>query len=61
MDFTLENFDFKVGTLTTVAEIDQLLEEQAFKSKDLKLNEATASCNPTNGRFFHAFESDQHK
>lgn len=32
MDFTLENFNFKVDTLTTVAEIDQLLEEQALQS-----------------------------
>lgn len=40
MDFTLANFDFKVNTLTTVAEIDQLLEEQALQIKgfEVKLN-----------------------
>ena len=37
MDFTLENFDFKVNTLTTVAEIDQLLEEQALQIKGFEV------------------------
>jgi hypothetical protein len=37
MDFTLENFDFKVDTLTTVAEIDQLLEEQALQIKGFEV------------------------
>ena len=42
MDFTLENFDVKVNTLTTAAEIDQLLEEQALQLKgfELKLRKA---------------------
>ena len=42
MDFTLENFDFKVNTLTTVAEIDQLPEEQALQLKgfEVKLRKA---------------------
>lgn len=37
MDFTLVNFDFKVDTLTTVAEIDQLLEEQALQIKGFEV------------------------
>ena len=37
MDFTLENFNFKVDTLTTVAEIDQLLEEQAHQIKGFEV------------------------
>ncbi len=37
MDFTLENFDFKVDTLTTVAEVDQLLEEQALQIKGFEV------------------------
>lgn len=37
MDFTLANFDFKVNTLTTVAEIDQLLEEQALQIKGFEV------------------------
>jgi len=37
MDFTLVNFDFKVDTLTTVAEVDQLLEEQALQIKGFEV------------------------
>jgi hypothetical protein len=37
MDFTLENFDFKVDTLTTVAEIDSQLEVQNLQLQGLKL------------------------
>ena len=33
MDFTLENFDFKVDTLKTVPEIDELLETYALQIK----------------------------
>lgn len=33
MDFTLENFDFKVNTLNSVAEIDSLLAEYAIQIK----------------------------
>ncbi len=42
MDFTLENFDFKVNPLTTVAEIDKLLQEQALQLKgfEVKLRKA---------------------
>lgn len=37
MDFTLENFDFKVNTLTTVAEIDKLLDEYALQIKGIEV------------------------
>ena len=43
MDFTLENFDFKVNTLTTVAEIDQLLEEQALQIKGFEVKTKKSS------------------
>lgn len=37
MDFTLANFDFKVNTLTTVAEIDAQLKLQTLQLQGLQL------------------------
>jgi hypothetical protein len=33
MDFTIEDFDFKVATLTNLAEIDKLLEVSLVEKK----------------------------
>ncbi len=37
MDFTLENFDFKVATLNSIAEIDSLLAAQVLQIKGFEV------------------------